>query len=76
MTRSAGFAGARIYSQQKSLLPVFMGGTLAASSLLMQQLLLVDLARPGAMQTVGPLLVCAGACAADPPILPRIALSS
>ena len=37
-----------------------MGATLALSSMLMQQLLVVDLARPGATQIVGPALVCAG----------------
>lgn len=59
-----GFVGARIYSWHKAMLPVFMGITLASASLLLQALLRVDLSRPGALQTAGPALVCAGALAA------------
>mmetsp|Transcript_28453 Transcript_28453/g.40521 ORF Transcript_28453/g.40521 Transcript_28453/m.40521 type:complete len:500 (+) Transcript_28453:18-1517(+) len=59
-----GFIGSRLYSLHKPLLPVFMGTSLAAASLLMQGLLSTDLGQPGALSLAYPVLVCAGALAA------------
>eukprot|EP01038_Epipyxis_sp_PR26KG_P008083 gene8083-10950_t len=59
-----GFAGAKIYAFKKSFLPLFMGITLACSSLLLQELLSIDLSGQGAMQFAGPVLILAGAMSA------------
>lgn len=59
-----GFAGARLYSMNRMILPAFMGLTLGTSSFLLQGLLGMDLSEKGVMELAYPVLVLAGALGA------------
>jgi translation initiation factor 4G len=59
-----GIFGARLYSMNRTYLPVFMGTTLAVSAVLLKSLLTLDLAQTAALETAFPLLIIAGILAA------------
>lgn len=59
-----GYLGAKIYSSNRMMLPMFMGLTVGISALLMKELLLMNLHVPGAINLAFPVLIVSGALAA------------
>jgi sugar phosphate permease len=59
-----GLLGGKLYSSNRMLLPLFMGVTMSCSSILLKELLSMDLAMPGAINLAFPVLVLSGSLAA------------
>lgn len=57
---SGGFLGGKLYALNRAYLPFFMGITMAASAILMKQLMTMDLDAVGITQLACPVLVLSG----------------
>jgi hypothetical protein len=57
-----GFLGGKLYALNRAYLPFFMGVTMAASAILMKQLMTMDLDAVGITQLACPVLVLSGGC--------------
>ena len=55
-----GYLGGKLYAINRSYLPLFMGMTMAASAVLMKELMTMDLDATGTSQLACPVLVLAG----------------
>ena len=57
---SGGYLGGKLYAVNRAYLPLFMGVTMAASALLLKQLMNMDLDASGTSQLACPVLIVSG----------------
>ena len=57
-----GYLGGKLYALNRAYLPMFMGVTMAASALLLKQLMNMDLDASGTSQLACPVLILSGQC--------------
>lgn len=65
ITCSGGYLGGKLYAVNRAYLPLFMGVTMAASALLLKQLMNMDLDASGTSQLACPVLIVSGLCSSS-----------